>query len=256
MLKLKEYLKILFYPLLLIVVEFSLIFIFTLIFNLNTNFEVGTNIYQQNLNLFLSNYKLLVAFLSFIILIPFLIKKVEPNKEKLSKNIIIFYILMGIVISLTYNLLLCGLNKVNYFTNLYDNVNRNIMVSLIATGILGPILEELIFRGIVYKKLKKINTSSLAIIITGLIFGLFHGNLIQFIYAFLFNFILVKSYERENNILIPIIIHVSANSINVVLISFIINLNLLFTFIFFIVFVILLVLLLKSLYNDKKDFLK
>ncbi len=249
--KLKEYLKIFFYAILLILVEFALVFLFTLIFNLNTSLEVGTDIYQQNLNLFISKYKLLISFITFVILIPFLLKKVTIKKESIDKKKIFFYILIGICVSLSYNLLLCGLNKIVYFTNLYDNVSQNIVVNLITTGILGPILEELIFRGIIYNKLKSIHKHSVAAIITGLIFGLLHGNLVQFIYTFFFNFILIKSYEKENNLLIPIIIHVSANSIITLLLYFIINLNLIFTFILTLCFVTILIILLKTMNKDQ-----
>lgn len=249
--KLKEYLKIFFYAILLILVEFVLVFLFTLIFNLNTSLEIGTDIYQQNLNLFISKYKLLIAIINFVILIPFLLKKGIIKKEGIDKKKIFYYIFIGICVSLSYNLLLCGLNKIVYFTNLYDNISQNIVVNLITTGILGPILEELIFRGIIYNKLKSIHKHSVAAVVTGLIFGLLHGNLVQFIYTFFFNFILIKSYEKENNILIPIIIHISANSIITLLLYFIINLNLIFTFILTLCFVTILIILLKSMYKDQ-----
>ena len=155
--------------------------------------------------------------------------------------------------ALSYNLLLCGLNKIVYFTNLYDLTNRNIIVALLTTGIFGPILEELIFREIVYEKLKLLHKRTTAIIITGILFGLFHGNIIQFIYAFLLNFILIKSYEKENNVLTPIIIHVCLNSITVLLINFIIKINLFLTTILFFVFLIVLIILLKILYKENNN---
>ena len=92
-----------------------------------------------------------------------------------------------------------------------------------------------------------------AIIITGILFGLFHGNIIQFIYAFLLNFILIKSYEKENNVLTPIIIHVCLNSITVLLINFIIKINLFLTTILFFVFFIVLIILLKILYKENNN---
>lgn len=249
MIKLKEYLKIFFYAILLVLVEFAISCIFTIIFNLNTNLEIGTELYQHSLNIFINKYKLVIVFITFITLVPFLLKKVKI--KSINKKNIFFYILIGICISLSYNLLLCGLNKIVYFTNLYDSISKNIVVDLITTGILGPILEELIFRGIIYNKLKIIHKPLVATLLTGLIFGLMHGNLVQFIYTFFFNIILIKSYEKEDNILIPIIIHVSANSIITLLLYFIINLNLIFTFIYFFSFIIILIILLKVVYKDK-----
>ena len=248
--KAKEYLKIIFYPLLLIITEISLVFLFTVIFNLNTNLEIGTELYQEKLNIFISNYKLLIVIISFLLLFPFLSKKVKVSLKHLKINNLV---LIGICMALSYNLLLCGLNKIVYFTNLYDLTNRNIIVALLTTGIFGPILEELIFRGIVYEKLKLLHKRTTAIIITGILFGLFHGNIIQFIYAFLLNFILIKSYEKENNVLTPIIIHVCLNSITVLLINFIIKINLFLTTILFFVFLIVLIILLKILYKENNN---
>lgn len=250
--KFKEYLKILFYPFLLITIEFSLVFIFTIIFNLNTNLEVRTDSYIEKLNIFISNYKLLIVLISFIILLPIILKNNQINHKKINIIKIIFYTIMGMIVGISFNLLLYGLNKVVYFTNVYDANNySNIIIIIITTGILGPILEELVFRGIVYKKLKKLVKPLAALIITGLLFGLFHGNIIQFLYAFLLNFILVKSYEKEENILVPIIIHSSANIITTLVLSFIIKLNLLYTFILCFIFILILIVLLKFMYNDK-----
>ena len=161
--------------------------------------------------------------------------------------------MLGVCVSLSYNLLLCGLNKKFYFTNLYDSIDQNILVTLVTTGILGPILEELIFRGIVYEKLKLLHKKSTSTLITGILFGLFHGNIIQFVYAFLLNFVLVESYEKENSILAPILIHVCANSVITLLLNFIIQINIYLTIILFLVFVIILIILLKFLYKENNN---
>lgn len=247
--KIKEYASVLLYPILLVLIEFSLIFVFTIIFNLNTSLEVGTTLYQEKLTLFLSDYKLLIVIITSLILVPLLLKKVKITRVILKVDHLTVYIMLGICFSLSYNLLLCGINKVTYFTNLYDSINKNILVTLVTTSILGPILEELVFRGIVYEKLKTFNKQSISMVITGALFGLFHGNIIQFVYAFLLNFILIKSYEKENSILVPILIHVCVNSVTTLLLNFIIGINLLLTIILFLLFVTVLIILLKIVYK-------
>ncbi len=251
--KIKEYVNVLLYPILLILIEFSLIFVFTIIFSLNTNLEVGTVLYQEKLNLFLSNYKLLIVIITSFILLPLILKKVKISIKNITKNNLIIYIMIGICIGLSYNLLLCCINKMVYFTNLYDYVNKNILITLLTTGILGPILEEFVFRGVVYEKLKKFNKKSTSLLITGMLFGLFHGNIIQFVYAFLLNFILIKSYEKEKSILAPILIHVSANSVTTLLLNFIIQINIFSTIILFLIFLIVLIVLLKNVYKENNN---
>lgn len=229
----KKYLKLLLYPILLLVVQFLVIFIFTLIFNSTTTLEVNTLEYNQELSIFLNNYKLLITLITAGILLPLIIKKIDKPNSK-PKNILSL-IIIGISFALLFNLLLFSLNKLFNFTNLFDDSGVNIIVSLICAGIIGPILEELIFRGIVYNRLKEITNIKKSKIITGLMFGIFHGNIIQFIYAFLFNIVLTKSYDKDNNILNPIIIHVSANSIVTLMLFVIKKLNIYLSLLFFII---------------------
>lgn len=230
----KKYLKLSIYPILLIIVQFLIISIFSLIFSTTTTLEVNTLEYNQQLSVFLNKYKLLITLITVGILLPPVLKKIDKPKDN-PKNILSL-LMIGISFSLSYNLLLLSLNKLFNFTNLFDEGSANILVILISTGIIGPILEELIFRGIVYSNLKKYTTITKATIISGLIFGLFHGNIIQFIYAFLFNIILTKAYDKDNNILTPIIIHVSANSFVTLLIYIIKKLNIYLSLISFIIF--------------------
>ncbi len=55
-------------------------------------------------------------------------------------------------------------------------------------GVLAPITEELLFRGVLLRAFAPYG-KKLAIFITGLLFGLFHGNLIQTPYALLVGFV-------------------------------------------------------------------
>lgn len=228
-----KYIKLLFYPILFLVIQFLVIFIFTLIFNSNTTLEINTLEYNMKLSLFLNDYKLLITLITAAILLLFIIKKIDKPNSK-PENIL-YLIIIGISFALSFNLLLFSLNKIFNFTNLFDDSGVNIIVSLICAGIIGPILEELIFRGIVYNRLKEITNIKKSKIITGLMFGIFHGNIIQFIYAFLFNIVLTKSYDKDNNILNPIIIHVSANSIVTLMLFVIKKLNIYLSLLFFII---------------------
>ncbi len=86
-------------------------------------------------------------------------------------------------------------------------------LALISSGIIGPVYEEIIFRFCFLNKLKKFNSTKKAIFINTLIFALIHLSPIKIIYAFILGIFLNISYEKYNNILAPILIHVSANTI-------------------------------------------
>ena len=60
--------------------------------------------------------------------------------------------------------------------------NSSIWATIIFAGILSPIIEEVLFRGVMLNKLRTYG-DKIAIITTALLFGLFHQNFSQFFYA-------------------------------------------------------------------------
>lgn len=243
----KKIFKIIAYPILLIIIEFILIFVFSLFFNFTTSLEVNTLEYNLELSNFLNNNKIFITVLSFLLLIPILIRKIKMPTKKI--NNISLLIMIGVTFSLVYNLLIFSLNKIFNFTNMFDVSEISIIINLISVGIIGPILEELVFRGIVYERLRINNSKRKSVILTGLLFGILHGNIIQFIYAFIFNFILINVYDEEKNIFAPIIMHVSANSSLILLLSIIKKLNIYSSLLILVIFLIILLVLLNK-YND------
>lgn len=89
----------------------------------------------------------------------------------------------------------------------------SIFISLLTVGIVAPFTEEFIFRGVIFKTLNK-NISTLGtIIIQALFFGIFHGNLIQGIYATLLGVVLGYITYRTRSLWPAIIIHIINNTI-------------------------------------------
>jgi membrane protease YdiL (CAAX protease family) len=80
----------------------------------------------------------------------------------------------------------------------------------------GPVFEELLFRGLVFGELRKVATVRLALVIQALIFGLYHINPIQGAYAFLIGLLLGYVYYRSSSIVAPMIVHAAINTSSVV----------------------------------------
>lgn len=78
-------------------------------------------------------------------------------------------------------------------------------------GILSPVIEEIIFRGILYNRMKTYFPLKLSIIISSLLFGVYHQNIVQGIYAFIMGIVLTAAYEYFDSFTAPVIIHVTAN---------------------------------------------
>lgn len=86
-----------------------------------------------------------------------------------------------------------------------------IWLGILSFGILAPLGEETVFRGVVYGQLKKISNAPVAVVLSALIFGLYHGNLVQFVYAALLGIVMALIYEIYDSLLASILFHAVAN---------------------------------------------
>lgn len=86
-----------------------------------------------------------------------------------------------------------------------------IWMGIFMYGILSPIAEEVVFRGLVYNRLRRQFGIGMAIIWSSVLFGLYHGNMIQACYGFLLGLLMAVLYERYASFLVPLCIHSVAN---------------------------------------------
>ncbi len=97
-----------------------------------------------------------------------------------------------------------------------DNVMLNVVttinpvVNLFVVVFCAPIMEELLFRKTIIDRTAKYG-EGMSIVFSGLLFGLFHGNLVQFGYAFLLGVCFGFIYIKTKNIIYPIILHMITN---------------------------------------------
>ncbi len=89
-------------------------------------------------------------------------------------------------------------------------INTPIYVIIPIAVVIGPIFEELIFRKLMIDKLGMYG-DKLAIVVSAIAFGIFHGNLYQFFYAAMLGLVLGYIYTRTGNILYPIALHMLIN---------------------------------------------
>lgn len=108
------------------------------------------------------------------------------------------------------------------FDDRYEEVNEalysgSIWLRLAAVGFFGPAVEELTMRGLMYQRFRSMMRPTAAILLSAVVFGLFHGNLVQGVYAFLVGIFFAWLMERTQRILVPIVGHMSANLLVVLL---------------------------------------
>ncbi|SCP95605.1 CPBP family intramembrane glutamic endopeptidase [Anaerobium acetethylicum] len=116
----------------------------------------------------------------------------------------------------------------NAVPNLFDGYNElmesitggNMLLMLIFTGIVAPFSEELIFRGVLLKKASKIMPLAAANVFQAVMFGIYHMNWIQGIYAFVLGMFLGMVFIKYGSIYHAILLHMVFNISNAVLNGF------------------------------------
>ena len=90
-------------------------------------------------------------------------------------------------------------------------MNQNIIFAILGNIIAAPIIEEIIFRGLVFGRLKKGMPVWLALILSSLLFGLCHVNPLWISYAAVLGMVFAFIYHKTGSILPGIMAHMACN---------------------------------------------
>ncbi len=107
---------------------------------------------------------------------------------------------------------LIGALKGGMVQNQIMNVTQSVSMWMIVfyMVICAPIMEEFVFRKLIVDRTVRYGQGA-AVLMSGLMFGLFHGNLNQFMYAFVLGMFLAFLYVKTGNIKITIALHMMIN---------------------------------------------
>jgi len=86
---------------------------------------------------------------------------------------------------------------------------------IIVTTIIAPILEEIVFRKIIFGSLYKRTNFLIAGVLSSLIFAVVHGELIHILIYASMGFVFAYLYVKTKRIIVPIIVHMALNTIAV-----------------------------------------
>ena len=87
----------------------------------------------------------------------------------------------------------------------------NIWLSLFVTVILAPLAEELLFRGVTLKQAQKVMPFMAANVLQAVLFGVYHMNWIQGVYAFVLGMILGYTARYFHSLWAAILLHAAVN---------------------------------------------
>ena len=137
------------------------------------------------------------------------------NKIKKSR---ISYLRLGILagsgalgMNILFFLLRLTENSASYEQTAQIQYQVPFLFGIIFYGLISPIAEELLFRGMIYNRMKQCVTVKTAIVVSSFLFGLYHGNAVQTLYGTLLGLVIVYCYEVTESLPAAVFVHGIAN---------------------------------------------
>ena len=168
-----------------------------------------------------------------------LMRKMQPQlieRKPLSAGKFTLVVFVCIAIMYAGSLLGSGINMIiqaitqNDMTKVIENLimGSSVWANLVFVVLLAPIAEELFYRRLLIPKLLPFGEKP-AIILSGLAFGLIHGNLSQFFYAFGLGLAFGYVFVKTGKVIYTIILHIFINFLGSVVSVAVINAGLIAT---------------------------
>lgn len=143
-----------------------------------------------------------------------LVSRQKPCRR--NGGIYLLLLFMGAAMSQLGNLLMVFVQLFLESSTYQDTVSRMIqgksMLEMIYwMGIVAPVAEEAVFRWLIYLRLRDSLRVPASILISALLFGIYHGNITQFIYASLLGGLFAYFMEMSGSLYAPVLLHIGAN---------------------------------------------
>lgn len=158
-----------------------------------------------------------------IIIFGIWLKKLKKREEepvtpgRLSLKGVLMLIVMGLCLQIALSIVLTLISglRPDWFEEYGELMEQlgmgNTPISFLYIGLIGPIAEELIFRGVAFQKAKKVMPFIAANIFQALLFGIYHMNLIQGLYAFAIGLCFGLVRYAFHSLTASILLHMSVN---------------------------------------------
>jgi len=175
-------------------------------------------LYDPNISLLVSMLPMYLVGMPVLILLVRRLPAETVEKHEMRPGQFIVALIMTFGIMYAMNFLgtmittVIGTLKGSEVQNLVAEIatSTNIVVVFIFMVICAPVMEEYIFRKLIVDRTVRYG-QGVAVLLSGLMFGLFHGNLNQFIYAFAMGVFLAFLYVKTGKLKITIAIHMAVN---------------------------------------------
>lgn len=132
----------------------------------------------------------------------------------------IFLPILGFAICLGFNCLIIMTDLAfvseSYLSSSSLFYSASFPIQVVCIGIIVPISEELLFRGVVFKRLREVVDLKKAALVSAIIFALIHSSFLQMVYAFVLALFLAYVYEKYGSFKAPVLLHISVNLVSLI----------------------------------------
>lgn len=169
----------------------------------------------------------LFSFLAGLVIILFLLREdMKQGSERGASNIgtIIMWAILGVFLAYIAQYVAVMIETFVFDIKPGSENTSNIMeiaraapIFILIPAIIAPILEEIIFRKIIFGSIYKRTNFIIAALASALVFGVVHGDPLHMLTYSAMGFVFAFLYVKTKRIIVPIIAHMAMNTITVIL---------------------------------------
>ena len=142
---------------------------------------------------------------------------IDSGKTVLNPAEVLLLLAGGAALSMAGNLLLSVIGQFfspEGFPDVTGRImqNKSFFVLVLMAGILAPAAEEMIFRWLVFLRIRDLGLGcAVSALLSGILFGVYHGNPGQAVYASVLGFFFAWFLEMSGNLWSCVLLHIGAN---------------------------------------------
>lgn len=183
----------------------------------------------KGLDTYYANSVLLIGITGLLTMIPVLYLYRQDRRARVTGGLVslqregtgklgnyLLLLLMGAAMAQFGNLIMVIVKLFLESTAYQDTFSKiqegkSLMEMIYWMGIVAPVAEEAVFRWLIYLRLRDYLKMPAAVLISSLLFGIYHGNMEQFIYATLLGLLFAYFMEMTGKLYASVLLHIGAN---------------------------------------------
>ncbi|WP_010098026.1 CPBP family intramembrane glutamic endopeptidase [Ornithinibacillus scapharcae] len=198
-----------------IIMQLSVIVALPIIKQIFPNYVLEATIYYQ-----------IISFAIGVIIVLILMKpdmKMAQTRNRFNSEMVIWSILgvfmayFAQAIAVMIETFVLGIEPGSENTQGIMEITRTVPLFAIVPAIFAPILEEVIFRKIIFGSIYKRSNFFIAALLSAFIFGIIHGEVEHILIYTSMGFVFAFLYVKTKRILVPILVHMTLNTMSVIL---------------------------------------